>query len=48
MSLCGPWSYFNNQKTTYHARVHGAGLIAGTYHPGGDGLHVEVGLTLLQ
>lgn len=38
----------SRSPAAYHARVHGAGLIAGTYHPVGDGLHVKVGLALLQ
>lgn len=37
-----------SQKAAYHARVHGASLIASTYHPTGDGLHVKIGLALLQ
>lgn len=54
MSLYGPidviteLNLLSNQKATYHAWVDCAGLIAGTYHPGGDGLHVKVGLAVLQ
>lgn len=33
---------------TYHAGVHRAGLVAGAYHPRGDGLHVKVGPALLR
>lgn len=36
------------RRAIYHARVHGTRLVAGAYHPRGDGLHVEVGLALLQ
>lgn len=54
MSLWGPievtaeLNCLGNQEVTYHARVYCARLVASTYHPGGDGLHVKVGLTLLQ
>lgn len=37
-----------HRKAAYHARVDGARLVAGTDHPRGNGLHVKVGLTLLQ
>ena len=33
---------------THHARVHGASLVSSTKHPGGDGLHIKVTLTLRQ
>lgn len=39
---------WHSRKAAYHARVHSAGLIASTYHPIGDGLHVKIGLALLQ
>lgn len=32
----------------YHAGVDGSGVVTGTQHPGSDGLHVEVRLTLSQ
>lgn len=41
-------NHLSQQGTTYHARVDCAGLVAGAYHPRGDGLHVKVGLALLQ
>lgn len=38
----------HSQKAAYHAWVHSARLVAGTYHPTGDGLHVKIGLAALQ
>ena len=54
MSFYGPTepiaelNLFGKHRETYHARVNCARLIASTDHPVGDGLHVKVGLTLLQ
>lgn len=39
---------WQGRKAAYHAGVHGARLIASTDHPIGDGLHVKIGLALLQ
>lgn len=39
---------WQSQKAAYHARVHGAGLIASTDHPIGDGLHVKIRLAPFQ